>query len=152
MVFWYWAVFGAILAVIEIAVPAMVCIWMAAAAFAVAALAWRYPALSAEHQGLIFALLAIASVTLGRTAFARVGSAASERRLNRRAESYIGRMFTLDGAIVNGRGRLKVDDTSWSVEGPDLPAGTHVRVIGTENTLLHVEPLDEVPRPTVRAS
>jgi membrane protein implicated in regulation of membrane protease activity len=141
MPFWYWAVFGAVLGVIEVAVPAMVCIWLAAAALGVAAIAWRYPGLSWEHQALIFAALAVASVALGRTAFVRAQSSESGRHLNRRTESYIGRMFTLDGAIIDGRGRLKVDDTVWLVVGPDLPAGTRVRVTGTENTLLRVEPI-----------
>jgi len=141
MPYWYWAVLGAVLGVIEVAVPAMVCIWLAAAALGVAAISWRYPGLSWEHQALIFAALAIASVVLGRTAFVRSRSSESgEMHLNRRAESYIGRMFTLDGAIVDGRGRLKVDDTVWLVAGPDLPAGTRVRVTGAENTLLRVEP------------
>ena len=141
MSFWYWAVFGAVLAVIEIAVPAMVCIWLAAAALGVAAIAWRYPGLAWEYQSLIFAALAIASVALGRTAFARTRSLENNKRLNRRAESYVGRMFTLEGAIVDGRGRLKVDDTVWLVSGPDLPAGTHVRVIGAESTVLQIEPV-----------
>jgi inner membrane protein len=141
MPFWYWAVFGAALGVIEIAVPAMVCIWLAAAALGVAAIAWRYPGLAWEHQALIFAALAIASVALGRTAFARTRSSENNRRLNRRAESYIGRMFTLEGAIVDGRGRLKVDDTVWLVSGPDLPAGARVRVISAESTVLQVEPV-----------
>jgi len=141
MPFWYWAVFGAVLGVIEIAVPAMVCIWLVAAALGVAVIAWRYPGLAWEHQALIFAALAVASVVLGRTAFARPGSTQNDRRLNRRAESYIGRMFTLDGAIVDGRGRLKVDDTVWPVAGPDLPAGTRVRVTGVDNTLLRVDPI-----------
>jgi membrane protein implicated in regulation of membrane protease activity len=141
MPYWYWAVLGAVFAVIEVAVPAMVCIWLAAAALAVAAISWRYPGLAWEHQALIFAALAVASVALGRTAFGRTKANESEGRLNRRAESYVGRMFTLDGAIVDGRGRLKVDDTVWPVAGPDLPVGTRVRVIGTENTLLRVEPI-----------
>ena len=141
MPFWYWAVFGAVLAVIEIAVPAMVCIWLAAAALGVAAIAWRYPGLAWEHQSLFFAALAIGTVALGRTAFARTRSLENNKRLNRRAESYVGRMFTLEGAIVDGRGRLKVDDTVWLVSGPDLPAGTHVRVIGAESTVLQIEPV-----------
>jgi membrane protein implicated in regulation of membrane protease activity len=143
MPYWYWAVLGAVLGVIEVAVPAMVCIWLAAAALGVAAISWRYPGLAWEHQALIFAALAVASVTLGRTAFAhtRASANASDRHLNRRAESYIGRMFTLDGAIVDGRGRLRVDDTIWLVAGPDLPAGTRVRVTGAENTLLRIEPI-----------
>jgi membrane protein implicated in regulation of membrane protease activity len=141
MPFWYWAIFGAVLGVIEVAVPAMVCIWLAAAALGVAAIAWRYPGLAWEHQALIFAALAVASVVLGRTACARVGSPQSKMRLNRRAESYIGRLFTLDGAIIDGRGRLRVDDTVWLVAGPDLPPGTRVRVTGADNTLLRVEPV-----------
>jgi inner membrane protein len=141
MPYWYWAVFGAVLAVIEVAVPAMVCIWLAAAALGVAAISWRYAELTWEHQALIFAVLAIASVALGRTAFAYTRASVSDRHLNRRGESYIGRMFTLDGAIIDGRGRLRVDDTVWLVAGPDLPAGTRVRVTGAENTLLRVEPI-----------
>ena len=141
MPYWYWAVLGGVFAVIEVAVPAMVCIWLAAAALGVAAISWRYPGLAWEHQALIFAALAVASVALGRTAFGRTKANESEGRLNRRAESYVGRMFTLDGAIVDGRGRLRVDDTVWLVAGADLPAGTRVRVTGTENTLLRVEPI-----------
>ena len=66
MPYWYWAAFGAVLGVIEVAVPAMVCIWLAAAALGVAVISWRYPGLAWEHQALIFAVLAIASVALGR--------------------------------------------------------------------------------------
>lgn len=141
MPFWYWLVLAAVLGVIEIAVPVMFCIWLAAAALGVAAIAWRYPSLSWEHQALIFAVLSIASVALGRTAITRPGSSEKGRHLNRRAESYVGRTFTLEGAIVDGRGRLKVDDLVWLVEGPDLSAGTRVRVTGVENTLLRVEPI-----------
>ena len=139
MPYWYWAVLGAVFAVIEVAVPAMVCIWLAGAALGVAAISWRYPGLAWEHQALIFAALGVASVALGRTACGRSKARESEARLNRRAESYVGRMFTLDGAIVDGRGRLRVDDTVWLVSGPDLPAGTRVRVTGAENTSLRVE-------------
>jgi membrane protein implicated in regulation of membrane protease activity len=140
MPFWHWLVLAAVFAVIEVAVPAMVCIWLAAAALGVAAIAWLAPDLAWEHEALIFAALAIASVALGRIAFARTGVKQGDVHLNRRAESYIGRMFTLDGAIVDGRGRLKVDDTVWLIAGPDLPAGTRVQVTGADNTLLRVEP------------
>ena len=93
MPFWYWLI---VLGVVEIAVPVMFCIWLAAAALGVAAITWRYSGLSWEHEALIFAALAIASVTAGRTAFARTQSTESRRHLNRRAESYAGRVFTLE--------------------------------------------------------
>jgi inner membrane protein len=140
MPFWYWLVLAALLGVLEVAIPAMVCIWFAAAAVGVAVIAWLAPPLSWELQALIFAVLAVAGVVLGRMAFAPARRPRPERRLNRRAESYIGRSFTLDEAIVDGRGRLKIDDTVWLVAGPDLPAGTHVRVTGVDTTLLVIEP------------
>jgi len=139
MAFWHWLAIAALFAVIEIAVPAMVCLWLAAAALGVTVIAWAAPGLAWEHQALIFAVLAVAGVVIGRMAFVRRRSLPREVRLNRRGETYVGRTFTLDRAIIDGRGRLKVDDTVWLVEGPDLPIGAHVRVTGVDNTLLRVE-------------
>ena len=141
MEFWYWLVLAAAFAVIEVAAPAMVCIWLATAALGTAVIAWLAPGVPWEHQALIFAALAIASVSVGRLAFARVRDRSSKLRLNRRAETYIGRTFTLERPIVDGRGRLKVDDTVWQVEGPDLPVGARVQVTGVESTLLRVTQL-----------
>jgi membrane protein implicated in regulation of membrane protease activity len=141
MVFWHWLVLAALFAVVEVAAPAMVCIWLAAAALGVAAIAWLLPDFAWEYQALSFAGLAVAGVAIGRIALAGKGRVPSGPRLNRRAETYIGRSFTLDEAIVDGRGRLKVDDTVWRVAGPDLPAGTRVRVTGADNTMLRVEAL-----------
>ena len=141
MAFWHWLIGAAAFAVLEIAIPAMVCIWLAAAALGTAAIAWLAPSLSWEHQALIFAGLAVASVAIGRLAFARIREQSGRVHLNRRAEIYVGRTFTLERPIVDGRGRLKVDDTMWLVEGTDLPAGTRVQVTGVDNTLLRVAQL-----------
>jgi len=43
IVFWHWLVVAAVFAVIEVAVPAMVCIWFAVAALGTAATAWLAP-------------------------------------------------------------------------------------------------------------
>jgi hypothetical protein len=140
MAFWHWLVLAALFAVIEVASPAMVCIWLAAAAVAVAIVDWAAPGLAWEYQALLFAAFALIGVAIGRLVFARAGRPQREAALNRRAETYVGRAFTLDQAIVNGRGRLRVDDTVWQVEGPDLPPGARVRVTGAESTVLRVEP------------
>jgi hypothetical protein len=60
--------------------------------------------------------------------------------LNRRGQQYVGRQFTLAEAIVDGRGKLRVSDTMWKVRGPDLPAGSHIRVTGVDGATLTVEP------------
>ena len=52
---------------------------------------------------------------------------------------FIGRRFALSEAIDNGVGKIRVDDTTWKVKGPDLPEGAKVRVTAAEGTLLVVE-------------
>ena len=58
--------------------------------------------------------------------------------LNRRGARYVGQVFVLDEAIVNGRGKVRVGDTVWPVAGPELAKGARVRVIGVAGTVLEV--------------
>jgi membrane protein implicated in regulation of membrane protease activity len=62
--------------------------------------------------------------------------------LNRKSEQLIGKVLPLHQAIVNGQGRVKLGDALWTVDGPDLPAGTQVRVIGATSMILKVEPAE----------
>jgi membrane protein implicated in regulation of membrane protease activity len=59
--------------------------------------------------------------------------------LNQRSRQYIGREFTLEEPIINGLGKVKVDDSIWRIEGPDLPIGTKIKIIGTDGAILKVE-------------
>ena len=61
--------------------------------------------------------------------------------LNRRTRRLIGREAVLTQAIVNGRGRIAIEDSWWSVEGPDLPEASRVRIIGAKGSVLAVEPV-----------
>jgi membrane protein implicated in regulation of membrane protease activity len=40
---------------------------------------------------------------------------------------------------VNGRGSIHSGDTIWRVEGPELPKGARIKVVGADGTLLQVE-------------
>jgi membrane protein implicated in regulation of membrane protease activity len=62
--------------------------------------------------------------------------------LNRRGNQYIGRIFSLSEPIINGVGKVTVDDSTWKVKGPDLPAGTHIKVLGVEGVVFEVESAD----------
>jgi membrane protein implicated in regulation of membrane protease activity len=65
----------------------------------------------------------------------------SERPLlNERATQLIGQTFDLIDPIVNGRGSVKIGDSIWRVEGPELPKGARIKVIGADGTLLKVVP------------
>jgi len=62
-------------------------------------------------------------------------------RLNDPAGVLIGRIAVVEQAIVAGRGRLAIDGTTWSAQGPDLPAGTRVMITATQGTVLVVKPV-----------
>jgi inner membrane protein len=59
--------------------------------------------------------------------------------LNRPAAQLVGRVLVVAEAIEDGRGKVRVGDTLWPAEGPDVTAGTEVRVIAAKATVLVVE-------------
>jgi len=59
----------------------------------------------------------------------------SERPLlNKRVVQLIGQSFDLVDPIANGRGSIKTGDTIWRMEGPELPQGARIRVVGADGT------------------
>ena len=138
--FWHWWVAAVVLIVIEVFAPGTVALWMAVSAAAIGLLLLALPDLTWQVQFLVFAVLSVATVIGWRTYQLRYPTETDQPALNRRGEQYVGRVFTLTEAIVNGTGKIHVDDTMWKVEGEDLPAGTQVRVTGVDGTLLTVEP------------
>ena len=100
---------------------------------------WLFPGMGWEVQVLAFALLSIVSVVLGRKWLERHPIVSEQPRLNRRGEQYVGRIFTLQEPIVNGQGKIKVDDSTWKIQGPECEAGANVRVTGVDGVVLLVD-------------
>jgi membrane protein implicated in regulation of membrane protease activity len=69
-------------------------------------------------------------------------SKSDQPHLNRPAEQLVGRVLVVAEAIEHGRGKVRVGDTVWPVEGPDAPSGAEVRVTAANGTVLLV---DRVP-------
>lgn len=137
---WSWIIGGLVFCGLELAVPGAFLIWIGLAAIATGAIAFGFPAMTVAVQLILFAVLAIVFVLLGRKVTASANDVQSEQPfLNRRAEAYRGRVFTLDEGIANGQGRLRIDDTLWRIEGPDMIAGSKVRVVAITGSLLKVE-------------
>lgn len=139
---WSWVIFGAALLAAEIALPGNFLIWVGLAAAAIGAVSlavWDAGWWSWEIQWLAFAALSCLFLFVGRGWLHRRGGDSDEPLLNRRAQSLVGRMGDLIDPIHNGFGRVKLGDTIWVVKGPDLPAGTKVRVIGADGADLVVE-------------
>jgi membrane protein implicated in regulation of membrane protease activity len=137
--FWYWWIAAVVFVVIEILAPGFVFLWLGIAAGIVGLLALTMPALGWELQFLVFAVLSVAAVVGSRIYLRRRPMETDHPTLNRRGEQYVARVFTLEEAIVNGQGKIHVDDSTWKIAGEDLPAGAKVRVIGVDGTLLKVE-------------
>lgn len=140
--YWHWWLLGVALLTLEMFAPGVFFLWMGLAAGIVGALVWFQPGMFWHWQVLIFAVLSVALIVVGRLWMKRHPIRSDQPNLNRRGEQYVRRVFTLSEAIVNGEGKVQVDDSTWKVQGPDCPAGSQVRVIGVDGVVLIVEPVD----------
>lgn len=134
-----WAALAVILFAAEAMAPGAFMLWMGFAATAVFLVVWAYDGLAVLMQVVLFVLLSFVSIQIYRTWFRRRARPSDQPLLNRRAEQLIGRVVVLDQAIANGAGRAKVDDAFWVVAGPELPAGSHVRVVAVDGMTLKVQ-------------
>jgi inner membrane protein len=139
LAFWHWWVLGLVLLAAEMLSPTgFFLIWIGVAAMIVGAAKWAVPALSWEAELLTFGVLSVASFFVWRRL--RPALVESDQpSLNRRGHSYVGRTFTLSAPIVNGVGKLHVDDSQWRITGPDVAAGTQVRVVAADGNTLKVQ-------------
>lgn len=140
--YWHWWVVALLLAILEMTMPGTLLIFFAGAAAVVGVLAFLVPTLGWQVEFLLFGALSVAGIFVYR----RYRAANPEQvdgtdrpTLNKRADQYVGQAVVLVEPIVNGHGKAKVDDTLWRVAGPDLPAGTTVRVVRADGGFLTVE-------------
>jgi membrane protein implicated in regulation of membrane protease activity len=142
IVFWHWWILAGLLLILELTAPSFFFLWLGIAAAATGFLLLLIPSTPIEAQLVLFSLLSIASV-LGWRKYREARPIVSDQpNLNRRGRQYIGRVFTLERPIENGVGKVTVDDSTWRVKGPDLPAGTHVRVEDIDGVVFIVRPTD----------
>lgn len=132
--FWHWWILAIVLLIMELFIPAAFFIWISAAALVVGFVVLLITALSWQLQFLLFAVLSITSVFVGRYYIRKYPNKTDQPALNRRGEQYVGRIFTLENAIVNGVGRVKVGDSYWRVEGEDAKVGDRVQVVGVKGS------------------
>ena len=135
---WGWLVFAALLGVAEVMIPGVFLIWVALAAAVTGLIALLLP-VSVPVQLLIFALLCLVSVWGGRRWYVANPVNSQDPLLNDRTARLIGEVVLVVEPIEAGRGRVKVGDSVWSCRGPDAPAGSRVRVVGAEASVLQVE-------------
>ena len=139
---WHWAIAAAILIVLEMFVPGAFMLWLGIAAAVVSLLLVIFPGMGWEAQFIVFAVLAVVSILAWREVQRRNPRETDQPALNRRGEQYVGRVFTLEEDIVNGQGKIKVDDSTWKIEGADCASGSQIKVTGVDGVVLVVEHID----------
>ncbi len=142
LVFWHWFALGLLLLIGEVIGFGGYLLWPGIAAIVTGSLLVFFPGMPWQLQALVFAIGSVVSLVLWRRHIRLHPKQVDQPFLNQRAASYTGRVLVLSEALVNGRGKLRVDDSNWDVEGPDLPAGTRVRVVGSTEMILRVEPAE----------
>jgi inner membrane protein len=137
---WHWFGLATALVILEVLVGAsFFLLWLGICACIIAILLSIFPEIEWQFQLLIFSVQAVACIVYWRFNLKNKLTVTDKPNLNRRSEQYIGKVFTLADPIENGRGKIQVDDSFWKVEGPDLPVGTKIKVIGVDGVILKVD-------------
>lgn len=135
---WHWWILALILLVLEVFAPGTFFLWLGISAIFTGLLMLLIP-MGWEMQFLLFAILSVVSVTLGRAYIKKRPIETDRPNLNRRGAQYVGRTFTLSEPIVHGFGKIRVDDSTWKIEGADSPVGSQIKVVGVDGVVLKVE-------------
>ena len=134
-----WAALALLLIAAETLAPGAFLLWVGLAAAAVFLGVLLVPGIPVLAQAAAFVVLSFVSIQVYRRWFRKAARQSDQPLLNRRAAQMVGRVAALEQAIDRGRGRIKLDDAFWTVDGPDLPAGTAVRVIAVDGMVLKVQ-------------
>jgi inner membrane protein len=127
---WGWIIAGVILAGLEVLVPGVFLLWIGLGALAVGLILSLVPDLPLAWQGLIFAASMLSSLALGFWIQRRSGRSPDAVLLNRELDSMIGQRYTAISPFVAGRGRIKVQDSSYAAHGDDgIMPGDLVEVV-----------------------
>lgn len=134
-----WGAAALLLFAAEALAPGAFMLWLGFAAVVVFVGVWLVPGISLLAQIAAFIGLSFVSIQIYRMRFRGHERASDQPMLNRRAAQLVGRVVPLERGIVNGRGRVQIADAYWDVDGPELPAGTPVRIVSADGMTLKVE-------------
>ena len=137
----FWLSLGGLLLAAEMLGGNGYLLWSGVAAVTTGLTVWLLP-ISWEWQGALFAVLTLVAAWLWWRWLNRQVKEQDpvDAHLNQRGQQIVGQRFTLDTALVNGRGHMRVSDSSWPVVADDdLSAGTRVEVVAVEGITLRVK-------------
>ncbi len=134
MAAWQWMSLGVAFLTFELMFPGIFMVWFGISGLLTAALV-HLLGFSGAPAIVIFLILGVLICMLGH------------KHQNKKAKFYvenvgkmvIGKIITLQNPITNGQVRAKICDGYWTLNGPDLPVGTKVKVVEVSGHSLVVE-------------
>lgn len=145
---WVWLTAGILLGTLEMLVPGVYLIWLAAAAIVTGVLAFAFDP-SIEIQVIEFISLSLIFAFSARRLLREKPIESSDPLMNRRGARLVGETAVVVQAIEHGNGRVRLGDSEWIARGPNVAVGERVRVCGSDGAILLVEPLSLPPGTSV---
>lgn len=137
----FWLSLGGLLLAAEILGGNGYLLWSGIAAVVTGMLVWAVP-FGWEWQGVLFAILTLIAAWLWWLWLSKrvQKQKPADATLNQRGQQLVGRRFTLEESLINGRGHVRVGDSSWPVSADeDLPSGSKIKVIAVEGITLRIK-------------
>ena len=134
---WHWLAFGFALLAVEVLGTAGYFLWLGISAilvgiiFALVPIGWQF-------QWITFAVLSVITTWIWWRKQRQTDSVGDEQRdLNQKQKQLIGKTVILDEDFPEGRGRIKIGDTTWPATSEQpLKAGTKVQVDSVDGITL----------------
>ena len=145
---WHWGLFAIGLTLLEWVFPFSWFLWLGLAAGVVSGVVFLWPAMGWGMELALFVSVALGSMALSRLLSHQPSAPRRPHHPSPlpappgRASQYVGRLFTLTQPIQGGVGLLKIGSTVWTIRGLDMVAGTPVKVVGFEGSILSVETME----------
>ena len=132
---WHWLVFGVVLLGVELMIGSTYILWPAVSAIAVGLLLFIAP-MGWELQMMLFFLLSVATLVLGRSHFQKFVKGGEVADLNDPTVTLVGRQVRAVADFSGTEGRVELGDSQWMArldEGQTPPVSVddllHVRAV-----------------------
>lgn len=136
---WSWLIIGLVFLGLEVLAPGtFILLWIGVAAIITGLLSFVLP-IGMQAQTIIFAIGSVIAVFLGRRYFTAHLHPSDRPLLNQRAAQLIGQIYKVSEPIINGKGKVKIGDSQWMVQGEDAEVGANVKVTSVKGNRLIVE-------------
>lgn len=140
---WVFFTLGGILLIAELLGSGGYSLWSGIAAIAVGLIACILP-LSWPILWILFSIFTLVSAYLWWAVLKKRDENKSQKnQINQPQQELIGVKTVVTDAIINGYGRIKIKDGTWSAKcNKDLEVGQLVEVISIDGVILNVQPLN----------